>query len=216
MNLDLDQQHTRAVAVLAALGMAHLHELTEAGIAEGTVFRLEEQGEIVCLASGLYQLAEAPLDVHHSLAEAAKLVPDGIICGPSALSFHDLTDRIPRLIWMTIPDSISRPRDITAPPIHFVAPGTSSGVEIHEIEGIPVRVYCAAKAVVEEFRTRRYIAAIYHKDSDDNDTPATECLKNALRRGKATRAEMENFAREAGPVTEKNVRDFLSAFAVCG
>jgi predicted transcriptional regulator of viral defense system len=49
----------------------------------------------VRLARGLYQLPDAPLDPQQSLAEAARLVPKGIICLASALALHGLTDQMP-------------------------------------------------------------------------------------------------------------------------
>ncbi len=82
--------------------MARLRELKEAGITAATVSRLERRGKVIRLARGLYQLPDAPLDARHSLAEAAKLVPNGIVCLQSALAYHDLTDRIPPSIWMAI------------------------------------------------------------------------------------------------------------------
>ncbi len=75
--------------------MSRLSELTAKGITAATVSRLEREGAIVRLARGLYQLADAPLDANHTLAEASKLVPKGVIRLTSSLAFHDLTDQIP-------------------------------------------------------------------------------------------------------------------------
>ena len=60
-----------------------------------TVSRMLEKGLIARLGRGLYQLADAQLDVNHSLAEAAEPAPKGVICLTSALACHDLTDTIP-------------------------------------------------------------------------------------------------------------------------
>ena len=60
--------------------MARHAELTKAGITAATVSRMKEKGDIFQLGRGLYQLADAALDANHSLAEAAKLVPKGVVC----------------------------------------------------------------------------------------------------------------------------------------
>jgi hypothetical protein len=52
------------------------------GITAVTVSRMERAGEVVRLARGLFQLPDAALDPQQSLAEAARLVPKGVICLP--------------------------------------------------------------------------------------------------------------------------------------
>lgn len=62
--------------------MARLSELTAIGATAASVSRLEREGSIIRLARGMYQLPDAPIDTHHSLAELAKLVPKGVVCPP--------------------------------------------------------------------------------------------------------------------------------------
>ena len=85
-------QEDRAIALLQERGMARLSEFIEQDITAATISRMERKGSVVHLSRGLYQLPDAPLDVHHSLAEAAKLIPNGVICLTSALAFQELTD----------------------------------------------------------------------------------------------------------------------------
>ena len=66
-------QRERAFAFLKAKGMARLNELIGEGVTATTVSRLEREAAIVRLARGLYQLPDASMDAHHTLAEAAKL-----------------------------------------------------------------------------------------------------------------------------------------------
>ena len=44
------------------------------------LFRLSREGVLQRLGRGLYQYAGAALDSNQSLAEAGKLVPQGVIC----------------------------------------------------------------------------------------------------------------------------------------
>lgn len=72
-------QRERALAFLKTKGMARLSELMSQGVTASTVSRLETESEIVQLARGLYQRMDAAIDAHHTLAEAAKLVPKDVI-----------------------------------------------------------------------------------------------------------------------------------------
>ena len=95
-------QRQIAHALLEAHGIARLAELRAAGVTAATVSRMERDGEVVRLARGLYQLPDALLDANHSLAEAAKRLPRGVVCLVSALAFHGLTDQLPKRVWMAI------------------------------------------------------------------------------------------------------------------
>ena len=70
---------------------------------------MREKGLIVQLSRGLYQLPEVEGEANHELAEAAKLVPKGVICLVSALAFHQLTDTIPPRVWVAIGSKDRRP-----------------------------------------------------------------------------------------------------------
>ena len=88
-------QRTQVLSLLKQRGMTRLVEFSEAGITATTVSRMERAGEVVRLARGLYQLADAALDAQQTLAEASRRVPNGVICLASALAFHGLTDQMP-------------------------------------------------------------------------------------------------------------------------
>ncbi len=133
--------------------------LKAAGIGEETVARLARQGRLLRLARGLYQLPDAELAAGHSLAEAAKLVPKGVICLLSALQFHGLTLQVPSSVWMAIGRGARKPR-IAYPPLRFVRFGVAAldaGVQQHRIEGVSVRIFDPAKTVVDCFRYRNKV-----------------------------------------------------------
>lgn len=189
--------------------MARLSEFRERGITAATLSRMTEKGLVLRLGRGLYQLADAELDAHHSLAEAAKLVPKGVICLTSALAFHGLTDTIPPRIWMAIGAKDRKPA-IVSIPLKFVRFGEKvlrSGIEEQRIEGVPIRVYSPAKTVVDLFRYRQSEGRRY-KDSPGLNL-AIEGLREALNKRKATPAEIASFAEEAG--VWKVVRPYLEA-----
>ena len=183
---DQPSQRNRAVAHLQATGMSRLSELIAKGVTAATVSRLEREGVLVRLARGLYQLADASLDMHHTLAETAKLVPKGVVCLTSALAFHGLTDQIPPKVWIAIGPKEWRPT-FEYPPVRFArfsGPRLLLGVENHIIDGVSVPIFGVAKTVADLFRYRQTVGV----------NVALEGLREALRQKKASPSEI---AREA-------------------
>src|SRR5271168_2288709 len=136
------RQQDRVLSLLKERGIARSSELIEAGVTATTVSRMKEKELILRLGRGLYQLPGSSLDVNHSLAEAAKLVPRGVVCLVTALAFHELTDNIPSRVWMAIGPKDRRPR-AGHPPLQFVRfreKMLRSGVEEHLVEGVHVRI----------------------------------------------------------------------------
>jgi len=204
-----ETQRDRVVSVLRQCGMARMRELLKAGVTAATVSRMQKNGQVVQLGRGLYQLPDAPLDVNHALAQAAKRVPKGIICLTSALAYHELTDTIPSRVWMAIGPKDWRPR-VTSPAIQFVRFGAKvrdAGVKEHLIEGVPVRIYNPAKTVVDLFRYRQSAGKRYQKSPGLN--LAIEGLREALRLRKATPSEIARYATEGG--VWKVVQPYLEA-----
>ena len=198
MTLKHVPQQDRALALLREKGMARLSELNGAGITSATISRMKERGLVLQLGRGLYQLPDASFDANHALAAAAKLVPKGIVCLTSALAYHELTDTIPRGVWMAIGSKDRRPQ-IEQPRLVVVRFGPkvfSSGIEEHVIEGVTVRIFNPAKTVVDLFRYRRSAGKLYKKSPGLN--LALEGMREALRQRKATPADIARFAEEAG------------------
>jgi predicted transcriptional regulator of viral defense system len=202
------RQEDRALSLLKERGIVRLSELTN-GITATTVSRMKQKGLILQLSRGLYQLPDASIDTHHALAEAAKLVPKGVVCLTSALAFHELTDTIPSRVWIAIGAKDRRPR-AENPPLQFVRFGQkvlTSGIKNYVVDGVNVRIYNPAKTVVDLFRYRRSAGTRFRKSPGLN--LALEGLREALRRRKATPAEIAQYANEAG--IWKVVQPYLEA-----
>jgi len=207
------RQEDRATMLLQERGMARLSEFIKEGITAATISRMEQKGLLNQLSRGLYQLPDAPLDANHSLAMAAKLVPNGVICHDSALAFHELTDRTPQFVWVAIGPREWRPK-ITQPRIQIVRFGPKvfdKGIELHTIESVAVSIYSPAKTIVDLFKSATYQKALYN--SSTGFAHATQGMKEALRLRKATPAEIARFAVAAG-VWEKVVQPRLEALTV--
>jgi predicted transcriptional regulator of viral defense system len=185
-----DRQQDRAITLLQQRGMVRLAEFKAAGLTAATISRMERAGAVVRLGRGLYQLPDARVDAHHVLAEACKRVPNGVICLVSALAFHDLTDQMPPRVWVAIGPKAWRPR-VEYPAIRFVRfpkERLERGVEFHVIDGVRVPIFGVAKTVTDIFRYRRVLGT----------TLAIEGLREALRKKKASPAEISKQAVEAG------------------
>lgn len=189
MTRDGSTQRERALAFLKTKGMARLSELMSQGVTASTVSRLETEGEIVRLARGLYQHPDATIDAHHNLAEAAKLVPKGVICLTSALAYHELTDQIPAKVWIAIGPKDWRPKFLYPPArfARFPSIHLRTGVERHVIDGVDVPIFGIAKTIADLFRYRRIIGI----------NVALEGLREALRKRKATPAQIAKSASDA-------------------
>jgi predicted transcriptional regulator of viral defense system len=207
------RQEDRARDLLRDRGMVRLSEFLNQDITAATISRMEQKGTVVQLARGLYQLADALLDANHTLAEAAKLVPNGVVCLSSALAFHELTDRIPSAVWMAIRPREWRPK-IERPKIEIVRFGPKvfdTGIKTHIVERVEVRIYTPAKTIADMFRH-----AQRHKVWYGSQTSLSEAMlgmKEVLRKRKATPAEIAQFAIEAG-IWEKVVQPRLEAMTV--
>jgi predicted transcriptional regulator of viral defense system len=100
-------------------GMLRIRDLAAYGIHPEYVRRLATEGALVRSGRGLYMAADADVTEHHTLAEAAKRVPHGVVCLVSALRFHNIGTQAPHEIWMAIERTASKPR-VDYPPLRIV------------------------------------------------------------------------------------------------
>ena len=204
--IESNSQRQIARTVLAAQGIVRLTEFRSSGVTAATVSRMVKDGEVMRLARGIYQRADAQLNSDHSLAEAAKRLPKGVVCLVSALAFHGLTDQLPRKVWIAIgtKDWAPKPGGMPIRIVRFTEGLLSASVETHVIEGVPVRVFGAAKTVADCFRHRSKVGL----------SVAIEGLQETLRQRKATPGEIAHQAEQGGISTV--IRPYLEALTVNG
>jgi predicted transcriptional regulator of viral defense system len=177
----------QAVHLVRKLGIARARDFKAAGIPLVYLKRLTEAGVLVRLGRGLYQDPErAGEDVAHDLAQAVRIVPNGVISLLSALRHHELTTQLPHAVWMTIPQ---RARTPSAPGLRLEvvrAAGEvlTAGVEHIKVEGVSVAIYGVAKTVADCFKHRRHVG----------EDVAIEALREALRQRKTTASELMKYA----------------------
>lgn len=202
-------QRVRAVQFLRERTVVRLRELVAIGITATTLTRMERAGDIIRLGRGLYQLSEAPVSAHHDLAIVAKAVPSGVICLVSALAFHEMTDAMPSRVWIAIGPKDRKP-SIVYPALQVVRFNDKqfrNGVQSHKIDGVKVRITTPARTIVDLFRYRQSQGQRFKSSPGLN--AALEGLREALRQGKATPAEIARCAEQAGVWTV--IRPYLEA-----
>lgn len=149
----------KAYKVLKRLGIARSRDLERAEVSRTQLRRLVKEGLVERVGRGLYGLPGGARTERYHLAEVARRVPGGVICLLSALRFHGLTTQNPSEVWMAIDRRAWRPR-VEHPPLRLVrlsGPALREGVEKHNVGGVTVRVFSAAKTVADCFKFRNKI-----------------------------------------------------------
>lgn len=177
----------QALFLLRQAGIVQSRDFGRRGVSRTQVSRLRKQGVIERVGRGLYALPGAVLTEKHSLAEASRRVPGGVICLLSALRFHGLTTQNPHEVWMAIDRKAWRPQP-GSPRLHLVylsKPSLDAGVEAHVVGGVPVKVFSAAKTVADCFKFRNKIGI----------DVAVEALRDFSRTHRGGATDLARFAR---------------------
>lgn len=141
-------------------GLVRRQDVEDAGYPGPLLYRLRDRGELLEVAPGLFKHPESDITAKHTYAEAAKLVSRGVICLTSALAFHEIGTQMPGKVWMALDRSNRRQPEISQPPMEFMwfsGSAFEEGQELHEVEGVDVRVYSPAKTVADLFKFRNKI-----------------------------------------------------------
>lgn len=192
-----------ALALVRRRGVIRLRDAIEHGIHPEVLRRLVATGELSRPLRGVYALPGRDVTEHADLAEAALLVPGGVICLLSALTYHQIGTQMPHEVWMMIPRRSHHPR-IQRPPMRFVTasgPSLTEGVDSVTIEGQAARISSPAKTVVDCFRYRRHVGL----------DVAIEALREALRTRRCTPDAIARCATACGVASV--VRPYLEAIA---
>jgi predicted transcriptional regulator of viral defense system len=140
-------------------GTLRTAEALRLGIHPRTLYTMRDSGVLEQLSRGLYRLAELPPLSNPDLVTVAHRIPQGVICLVSALAFHELTSQIPHAVDVALHNRAERPR-LNYPPLRifwFSGLAWSEGVETHQLDDIPVRIYGREKSVADSFKFRRKI-----------------------------------------------------------
>jgi predicted transcriptional regulator of viral defense system len=147
------------------------------------------------------------VDTGQVLAEAAKRVPKGVIAMISALAFHELTDQMPREVWVAISARDWGAPAPSYPPIRIVEfrdKYMDQGIEHHRISGVEVPIFSIPKTLADVFRNRKLV----------DRSVAVEGLRAALEQKKTTPGMIADAAIAAD--SWKIMRPYLEALTSNG
>jgi predicted transcriptional regulator of viral defense system len=131
-------------------------EAIKSGIHPRTIYRMRAEGLTERLGRGMYRFTDLPLMGKPDLVTIAKKIPKGVVCLTSALSYHEMTTEIPREVQIALLKGSEPPR-VEYPPLHifwFGGNAFSEGVEVHDEDGVPVKVYSPEKTLADCFKFR--------------------------------------------------------------
>ncbi len=136
-----------------------LREAVDSGYHPEAVRRLAGQGQLVRVGRGLYAASTAVPTEHHTLAAVSARVPKGTVSLLTALRFHGLGTQNPREVWIAVDRRAGIPK-IDFTPVRVVRTSgvaLTTGIDEHNIEGVPVRITSPARTVVDCFKFRNKI-----------------------------------------------------------
>ncbi len=154
-----DSKTQQVIKLIQEQSVIRPRDLKEHGLPKDYLYLLEKKGMIERVGRGLYQWPDKDLGRYQSLVEISKLAPKAVVALLSALNYHNMTTQNPHQIWLAIDMKAWRPA-ISYPPVRFVSmsgEALHAGVETHSIEGVPIKVFCPAKTVVDCFKYRNKI-----------------------------------------------------------
>ena len=140
-------------------GQLRTSEVLRLGIHSKTLYELRDSGDLTQIGRGLYRLTDMPPLSNPDLVVVASKIPQAVICLISALAFHNLTDQVPHVVDIAIEGHTERPV-LRQPPIRvfwYSGKLLTEGIEIHQIDGISVRIYGPEKSLADIFKYRNKI-----------------------------------------------------------
>jgi predicted transcriptional regulator of viral defense system len=182
-------------------GVLRTMEAVRLGVHPRTLYAMRDAGMLEQLGRGLYRLADLPPLGNPDLVAVALRVPDGVLCLLSALAVHEITTQIPHEVYVALKRGAEPPR-LEHPPVRvfwFTGKAFTEGIETHELDGVGVRVYGAAKTVADCFKYRNKLGL----------DVALEALKLYLREKRGGPDELIRFARMCR--VEKVMRPYIEA-----
>lgn len=174
------------IALAKRQGVVTPGDVIALGLAPENLNKLSKIGLLVRSGRGIFEHPEFDWTEKHSYVQVARAVPNAVMCLLTALNIHEIGTQLPHQVWIAIPRG-QRPPKARGTNLRVVTMTDTAyelGVGIKEFEGIEVKVYSAAKTIVDCFRLRRLVG---------HDV-GLEALKDAMRRRLFTVDELRGTA----------------------
>lgn len=132
---------------LKKLGIFTLAQANEIGISQQSLSKLVKQEKIKRVDRGIFLHPEASLDREYDFQIAcAKLGPDAVIGGLSALFYYNLAEQVPKQTWVLVP-----PHKITSNRSYRLI-RTQTPLDKGIVVGNGYKIVSIERAIVEAFK----------------------------------------------------------------
>jgi predicted transcriptional regulator of viral defense system len=172
----------RLVALADRRGVSRAKDLYQFGVHPRDLSKAAGQGLIVKIGRGLDCRKGFPKDLEHHVLACLR-VPGGVVCLQSALAWHGILPRDSDQIWMAIDRRAKKPivDGVKLRFVRFSGHTLTQGVVNTKIEGVPVRVYSAAKTVADCLKYRRKLGVRVAARILDESIAGQKCSEQRLR-----------------------------------
>jgi predicted transcriptional regulator of viral defense system len=157
---DPNSRYARAVKIFKEHGgILRTSQALKAGIHPGTLYDMRDSGVLESISRGVFRLSDNPPIDNPDLVTVATRIQGGVICLISALAFYELTTQIPHEVHIALSRGSEEPR-LDYPPIktyRFTGDAFTAGVNIHDLDGVSVRIYSPEKTLADCFKFRNKI-----------------------------------------------------------
>jgi predicted transcriptional regulator of viral defense system len=127
------------------------------GVHPRDLYAWRDGGEVVELSRGVFRRTDAPAASLPVLLAVAYRSPRAIVCCVSAAAVHGLTDEFPGAVQIAVPARAHPPRIEYPPTSVFRFDEATFEIGVSHVDaapGAPVRIYDAARTVVDLIRLR--------------------------------------------------------------
>lgn len=180
------------------------NELLKLGISTKAIEELIASNILSVEVKDVYSIEQSDWGKYHASVKITAKYPVGIICLANALTFHECTTQMPGQVTIAVPNQ-NFTRSEQSLPIRFVymdRVAYHQGINVHIIEGRPVKIYSLAKTIVDCFEFSEHVGM----------EVAYEAVEESFRTKRITKNEVLAYAKDRcfDPEVEE---DFTRAIA---
>jgi predicted transcriptional regulator of viral defense system len=177
----------RLISILNKQTVVRASELYRSGVHPQKLSRAVQRGLLLKIGRGLYVCKDFRADFERQIVLACKRVPNGVVCLESAAKYHDILPLNSDSIWMAIDFKAKKPvvDGLRLRFVRFSGEALTQGVVNTKINGVPVRIYSAAKTVADCLKYRGKIGGDL----------AAQILRESIAGKKCSEQRLRHFAK---------------------
>src|SRR5258708_2062097 len=140
-------------------GVLSASQAIKLGVHPSDLYAMRNAKLLDSLSLARYRLSSLPPLTEPDLVAVALKAPKGVLCLISALAFHGITTQIPHQVYLAV-ERQAAPVRLDNPPLRlfrFSGKAFNEGVEAHQVDGFPVRIYNPEKTLADCFKYRTNI-----------------------------------------------------------